>query len=650
MKILICILSLLLSFQGIAQVNLDSLWKVWEDPNRHDTIRVQALQRLCIKGYLYSKPDTAFKLANTLYDFSLEKGLKVYQVSALNIMGASCSIRGDNVRGIEYFTRSLKIAEEIQDFKSMINSYNNIGVIYYEQRNDEKAIEYYSQSLALSEKLNKKSGIAFALGNLGNVYNGLRQYDKALSAQNRCLQLTEEIGDKEGHANALHSLSVIHLDKEEYEKTLDFSKRAHDEYEKLGDLQGIANTLTFTGLAYSRTGQKQKAIEHLKKALAISQESGFVGSMREISQYLYEIYKEEGRSQDALAMHELYITMRDSIASEESQRVVMQNEMQYAYDKQKALDQKEQEKELAISAEQEQKQKIISYAIGLVLLLVLLFAAFVFNRLRLTKKQKEIIELQKDLVEEKQTEILASITYAKRLQDAILPPLNFVKQHLPDSFIFYKPKDIVAGDFYWMEVINDNILIAAADCTGHGVPGAMVSVVCSNALNRSVFEFGNTEPGKILDKARELVLETFAKSDTDVKDGMDISLASINKNTREIKWAGANSPLWYTNQNGINDVKANKQPIGKTENPAPFTTHRIQLKQGDAIFMLTDGFADQFGGDKGKKFKYKPLKDMLLQNAKLPMENQMQELESAFVKWKSNLEQVDDVCVIGVRL
>lgn len=650
MKRFIYILFFLFSFHGVAQVKLDSLWNVWNDENRPDTIRLQAMQRICIKGYLYSKPDTAFIVANTMYDFALKKNLKVYLVSALNILGASCSIQGDNVRGIEYFTRSLKIAEEIKDYKSMMNSYNNIGVIYYEQRNNEKAVEYYELSLKLAEKLNKKSAIAFALGNLGNVYNGLRQYDKALAAQNRCLKLTEEIGDKEGNANALHSLGVIYNDMEDYEKAIDYNTKAFKAYEELGDLQGISNTLTFIGIAYDRTNQTQKAIENLKKSLEISKKSGFVASVRETSQFLYEIYKKEGKVKDALEMHELYITMRDSIANEESQQIVMQKEMQYNFDKQKALDKKEQEKQLAISIEQGKKQKIISYSIAVGLILVILFALFVFNRLRLTKKQKEIIELQKDLVEEKQAEILASINYAKRLQDAILPPENFVKKHLPNSFIFYKPKDIVAGDFYWMEVINNNILFAVADCTGHGVPGAMVSVVCSNALNRAVFEFGITEPGKILDKTRDLVLETFSKSDTDVKDGMDISLVSINKNSEEIKWAGANSPLWYTNENEILEIKANKQPIGKTEHYSPFITHTIQLKKGNAIFMLSDGFADQFGGEKGKKFKYKPLKEILLQNSNLSPEKQLQQLEFAFEKWKSNLEQVDDVCVIGIRV
>jgi serine phosphatase RsbU (regulator of sigma subunit) len=599
---------------------------------------------------LYSNPDTALVLGKEMQDFAQLKNEKHYEVFALQVQGSAASMRADNIRGIDYFTKALKIAEEINNLKDITNCINNIGVIYYEQGNNEKAMEYYLRSLEIAEKMQRKKSIAFALGNLGNVYKNLNQYDKAIEVQERSLKISEEIKDEETNANALHSLGVIYSDLKQDQKAIDYVSKALKIHEANDDKNSMSQSMVILGLSYNRLGQTAKGIEILKKALEVGKSGGFVSSIREASYNLYSIYKEQKNSTEALAMHELYIEMRDSIKNEEGQQAVMQQEMQYNYDKQKALDEKEQEKELAVSAEQEKKQKVISYSVGIGLLLVLIFSAFVFNRLRLKKKQKAIIEMQKDLVEEKQKEILDSITYAKRLQEAILPPQHFVKQHLPDSFIFYKPKDIVAGDFYWMEIINNNIFIAAADCTGHGVPGAMVSVVCSNALNRSVFEFGNTEPGKILDKARELVLETFSKSDTDVKDGMDISLACINKATREIKWAGANSPFWYTSQNEMKDLKANKQPIGKTENPTPFTTHCIQLQSGDSIFMLTDGFADQFGGDKGKKFKYKPLKDMLLQNANLPIESQLQELESAFITWKSNLEQVDDVCVIGVRL
>jgi serine phosphatase RsbU (regulator of sigma subunit) len=227
------------------------------------------------------------------------------------------------------------------------------------------------------------------------------------------------------------------------------------------------------------------------------------------------------------------------------------------------------------------------------------------------------------------------------------------------------------------------ILFAAADCTGHGVPGAMVSVVCSNALNRAVKEFNLTEPGLILDKTRELVLETFARSEGEVKDGMDISLCALNTKTMELKWSGAHNPLWIISgeeemseeeiiishsgsikessvpyaakiQNQIlKEIKPDKQHIGKTDNPLPFKTHSIQLKKEDLIFLFTDGFTDQFGGESssaGKKYKSKRLKEILLKNAHLPIYQQKAELSRELATWKGDMEQTDDICVIGVRI
>ena len=214
----------------------------------------------------------------------------------------------------------------------------------------------------------------------------------------------------------------------------------------------------------------------------------------------------------------------------------------------------------------------------------------------------------------------------------------------------YAPKDIIAGDFYWMEKVGKNVLVAVADCTGHGVPGALVSVVCSNALNRTVLEFGITEPGKILDKTRELVLEAFSRSDKDVKDGMDISLANIDTETYDLQWAGANNPLWYVSDKELYEIAAHKQSIGRTEQSSPFVTHSLKLKKGDVLYFFTDGYADQFGGAKGKKFKYKPLKKMLLDNSHLSMEEQKRILEKTLHSWKGNLEQVDDICVMGLKL
>lgn len=268
---------------------------------------------------------------------------------------------------------------------------------------------------------------------------------------------------------------------------------------------------------------------------------------------------------------------------------------------------------------------------------------------KVSERTAELSE-QKKIVEEKNKDILDSITYAKRLQQAILPSAEMWNATLKESFNFYLPKDIVAGDFYWLERRNNHVFVAAADCTGHGVPGAMVSVVCSNALNRAFKEFGLNDPGQLLDKVRELVVDTFSKSADQVRDGMDISLARIDLTTDEVAWAGANNPLWYIAGGAVNEIKANKQPIGITDAPQPFTTHRIELHTGDVIYLFTDGFADQFGGPKGKKFKYKPLQELVLSIASKPMHAQHDILLETITTWRGPLEQIDDICVIGIRI
>jgi|GEM_PF-4904979 len=271
------------------------------------------------------------------------------------------------------------------------------------------------------------------------------------------------------------------------------------------------------------------------------------------------------------------------------------------------------------------------------------------ERTREVLAQKAIADHQRELVEEKQKEIIDSITYAKHIQNAILAKEEDILKHFPESFLLYLPKDIVAGDFYFFESTATHVFYAAADCTGHGVPGALVSVVCSNALSRCVKEFGLTRPGEILDKARELVLDTFRKSGQDVKDGMDISLLVKDLQTDTYSWAGANNPLWIIHSKGFTEIKPNKQSIGMNEDPKPFLSHPLKIEKGEFLYLFTDGFADQFGGDKGKKFKYRQLLELLLKIKDEPAATQKQTLAKVFSDWKGRLEQIDDVCIIGIR-
>ncbi len=269
---------------------------------------------------------------------------------------------------------------------------------------------------------------------------------------------------------------------------------------------------------------------------------------------------------------------------------------------------------------------------------------------KIIQQRTREIEEQKHIVEEKNKEIIDSISYAQRLQQAILPSNKFIHENLPENFILYKPKDIVAGDFYWMQKVGDWVLFAACDCTGHGVPGAMVSVVGANSLNRCVNEFKLTEPAKILDKLTQLVEETFSQSESEVRDGMDMSLCALNIKTLELKWAGANNPIWFLKNAELKEIKGDKQPIGKYENRKPFTSHQLQMEKGDRIYLFTDGYADQFGGDKGKKFKYSQLKEIILHFGFSPLKEQHQKLDEIFENWRKNMEQTDDVCLWGVKI
>lgn len=269
------------------------------------------------------------------------------------------------------------------------------------------------------------------------------------------------------------------------------------------------------------------------------------------------------------------------------------------------------------------------------------------------EKRKEEIEKQHTLLEETHKEIKDSINYAKRIQEAILPTSELIDHLLPNNFVLYKPKDVVAGDFYWIQETDDSVIFAAADCTGHGVPGAMVSVVCYNALNRSVREFNLTSPEKILDKTRDIVLETFQQNSAQVNDGMDAALIAIQKKNngeKVLHFSGANNSVCVVRSGEMFELEGDKQPVGNYKDAKPFSLKNFDLQQGDIVYLFTDGYADQFGGPKGKKLKSKVLKEMLIQLSSLPLPDQKIKLLEYLDSWKGDLEQLDDISVFAFKI
>lgn len=263
------------------------------------------------------------------------------------------------------------------------------------------------------------------------------------------------------------------------------------------------------------------------------------------------------------------------------------------------------------------------------------------------------IEKQKQRVEELYLDVTDSIKYAKRLQESILPPDSKIISLLKDCFVLFKPKDIVSGDFYWVEETNDKVLFAAVDCTGHGVPGAFMSLIGSNGLNHAVKDHGKHTPADILDDLNETSSETFNKDSTHkvVSDGMDIALCSLSKDRKELEFSGANNPLYIVRDKKIIKYKADKFAIGSFSNrEKKYSNTKIKVQKGDLIYVFSDGYADQFGGEKGKKFLYSNFRSLLIEISEKPIHEQKQLLDNRIEEWKGHFEQVDDILIFGVRI
>jgi len=624
---------------------IDSLANLLKTEQR-DTNKVNNLNTLSGKLRGIAKYDTALSCAEEAVRLAEKLDFKKGISAAYRNIGITFDYQGNYIKAIEYHTKALTINEEIGNKDGIARNYRNIGNVYDDQANYPKAIEYDLKSLAIDQELGNKVGIAADLGNLGIVYSDQGDNKKALECDFQSLALDQQEGNKSGIAADFGNIAIAYAALGDYDKTLEYDFKALAINKEIGRKIGIAFNMNSIASIYTKEKKYTEAQSILDSSLELSKNIGEKNLIMNV--YLKRAKLDSAKNIYSMAFEDYknYIQFRDSLVNEANTKAVMN----YEFSQKEAAKKAEQDKKDALAAAENHKQKIITWSVAGGLLMVMIFAGFVFRSLRLTTIQKQEIELKSKVIEEKNKDILDSILYAKRLQDAILPPLSLIKQYLPESFVLYKPKDIVAGDFYWMERKGEAIFIAAADCTGHGVPGALVSVVCSTALNRAVKEFQITEPGKILDKVRDLVLETFEKSESSVQDGMDISLASIDLKTKEIQWSGANNPLWLIKENALSEIKADKQPIGKYDKTSSFTTHTVKLEKGDMFYLFTDGYADQFGGSKGKKFKYKQLQDLLLANANKPMPDQEKKLETILNEWKEGLEQVDDILVIGIRV
>ncbi len=577
------------------------------------------------------------------------------------------SSQGDVLNSLKSYHKCLKLYEELGYKNGIGTTLVNIGDIYKEQEDFPTARIYFHKSLELGNELGDKSLIIASLLNLGSVYNNPEDLSKTLEYFKKGLKISQEVDDKAKAAKALIFIGQVYGNRgdpsvvKSKEESLRAGKIIALNYfnksllisEELEDKVGMSSSLKNIGSIYEKQGDRVKALFYGEKSMLLAQELGYPYLIQATATLLSNSYQKQGNYSKALEFFKLKITMRDSINNETTQKAAAQQEAKYEYEKQKAIDDAEHDKLLAIEKEAKAKQKVITIAIGVGLGLVVLFLIFVFNRLQVTKKQKLVIEHQRDEVEEAHKEIRDSINYAERIQRSFLATDELLNNNLKDYFVFFQPKDVVSGDFYWAgKLSNNNFAVVNADSTGHGVPGAIMSILNISSIEKAIDE-KLVKPADIFNHTRNTIIELLSKdgSAEGGKDGMDASIISFDFENNKFTYTAAQNPIWVIRGEELIEIKGEKMPIGKHDNDSiPFIGGEFETKKGDVVYSVTDGFQDQFGGEKGKKFKVRPFKNYLISIAHLPMQEQREKLNQTFTTWKGEEEQVDDVCVIGVRI
>ncbi len=599
----------------------------------------------------------------------------------LNQLGTSYHRAGELEMAMNHYYESMEVAESAGVMSFMGYPVGNLSKLYMDMGETEKSKEFTVRALEIAKELGDTKEMAGAYNGLGNLYQALNSVDTARLFYKEALRLYEECKNLPGQAHIQNNLAILEFMEGDHESSLSYFKKAMVVRKEQGDNVHYAQSLNNMGLFYMLTERYDSALYYNNLSLEVAKEIGALLEIKDAYEGMYQAYDSIKDYKQSFIYYQKFVETKDSILSVESLKNMQELETKYKMEEQrKALELKDiklkQKEEKQKYLESEKNFQFIIFSTGglaLIIVLVLILVGY-FNK----KKANEVLEEKNDAIERKNKEIeekkdqleefngmleernksiTDSIKYAKHIQKAMLPDTDWMKQHLPDHFILFKPRDIVSGDFYWWHLENDQNYLAVADCTGHGVPGAMVSVVCSNALNKSVKEKKIEVPSEVLDNTTNEVIDAFSKSGGVIKDGMDIALMSIPVSVDHdgtVSYSGANNPLWIVRKGSedyeLIEYKADRQPVGKFGERKPFTNREVKVQKGDTIYIFSDGYADQFGGPRGKKFKYSRFKELLISIQPFSMEDQHRTLNQRFEEWKGDIEQIDDVCIIGLRI
>jgi serine phosphatase RsbU (regulator of sigma subunit) len=562
----------------------------------------------CKVGYFYGQkesPQRALHYLIIALQFADSCGNKRAIMLARNRLALVNKLNENYKVAIKNAHISLSYAHQFRDSFVMAENYTLIGNIYKTTLILDSSLLYHYKALAIRERLKDESMIAITYNNLGLTYKNLKQFDKALLFLRKSMALKQKLNDKT-FTGGYNNMAIVFK-----------NMRKHD-----------------------------SAIYYAQKLILLAINLKSSSMLNQAISTLAEVYDDKKDMKNALHYYKRLRITEDSVKKEKLTAQYHDLQAKYESDK-KDLELKEKENAIKLSESENSKKNVLIFFSALALIIVMVAGIFIYRSYLINKRNAVKLSLKNQLIEEKNKEITDSINYAKNIQSSLLTSEHIFKECLSDHFILFQPKDIVSGDFYWARKINNGFMIMCADCTGHGVPGAFMSLLGISYLNEIVNNLNLQTPNLILNELRNHLIEGFSLNNNN--DGMDASLIYIKDNTLQL--SAANNPVWIIRNKKNIVVEPNKFPIGKHYGEMQdFTLTKMELLKNDLLIMFTDGYADQFGGPKNKKFKYKKLEEVIVSNAHLPLAKIKSVLESEMLEWKGDKEQIDDILVLGIRI
>lgn len=624
---------------------------------KNDSLKITQISSLFDLYQREYRLEECRQLADEALQIAEKNGSKNLIGLANLLIGINFKDKEDYQKAQSYLLIALRNIDA-NDKKALGNANSYMGFIQEQMKSYDKAISYHRTALklraAVAEKMTSNSYLRIA-----GCFSNLKKYDSAYFYFYKGIAISKKYNNARSLSGLYNNIGITYNAEKKYDSALVYYNKGLGVVMDMNDSVYIAGALINIGSVYIELKNTDKAIEYYKRGLWIAKKTGYKEWIANGAQGLADIYYQRQDYKLAYENYKLSRDYRDSLLNESKASDIANAEEKYQSDK------KQQElliADLKIKMQGDELNKSNTQrtmlVVGLIISLIVFFLMFWGYRQmkKLTKElsivNKEVVK-KNSIIEEKNKDITDSIHYAEQIQRALLASDKLFTESFKDHFILFRPKDIVSGDYYWAYKDEKEILIANADCTGHGVPGAFMSLIGVSKLNEIIKEKNIRETNKVMHLLREGILDIFsaANQKQQSKDGMDMVMMRYDFKTRKLQFSCANNGLWVLRAGEIIRYKADKFPVGFSYGSIqPFTLNEIVLNEGDIVLTFSDGYADQFGGPRGKKFKYKNMEKVILDVAQQPLPQIKTVLEKTLAEWQGGLEQVDDICVIGFKV